>query len=161
MSKSQPIIYKDCTIWAYDVVLGIFLKHLIDTAEPRSHELENQWLVEEIAQWRIASLYDYCLHIRESWSPKQFDTFLDLLNQACRTIAEREWFFADEIQSWNILDGTSIYPRGDSRIFTAPIVNLGKAIIALANGTLAEAPAGTAWFYGTEIAPTTIPFGPG
>ena len=34
MSKTQHVEYRGRTFWAYDVALGVFLKYLIDAAEP-------------------------------------------------------------------------------------------------------------------------------
>ena len=82
--------------------------------------------------------------------------FVKLLDQACRSLTERESINADEVESWTILDDLHLSSRGAPKVFTAPVVELGRAIIALVEGTLPAPPSGTAWFYGVPQGRTTI-----
>lgn len=54
------------------------------------------------------------------------------------------------------LDDLHLSSRGVPKVFTAPVVELGRAILALVEGTLAAPPSGTAWFYGVPQGRTTI-----
>jgi hypothetical protein len=58
--------------------------------------------------------------------------------------------------AWPLLDDLRIFPRGATEVFTAPVVELGKAIIALVRRELPEAPYGKTWFYGTPDGRRTI-----
>jgi hypothetical protein len=49
-----------------------------------------------------------------------------------------------------------IFPRSNKEILTAPIIELGHAIIALVSGSLPRPPKGVAWFYGTPSGRSTI-----
>jgi len=53
---------------------------------------------------------------------------------------------AEEIVAWPLLEGLRIFPRGATEVFTAPVIGLGRAIIALVSGDLPEAPPGKNWF---------------
>jgi hypothetical protein len=141
--------------WAYDVSLNIFLKHLIDAAEA-SEQANTVWLSSAISDWRVACVPDFTLMLDASWSPGQRQTFLDLAEEACAKLAARESISAEEIVSWPILDDIRIFTRGATEVFTAPIVELGRAIIALVRGELPEAPEGQIWLYGAPKGRMTI-----
>jgi hypothetical protein len=52
------------------------------------------------------------------------------------------------MEHWDVLDGDGVFARGDPVVTTAPVVELGRAIIDLVRGTLKKAPPGTVWFLG-------------
>jgi hypothetical protein len=157
MSQTQFIEYRDNGFWAYDVALGIFLKYLIDAAIPRSTEAGGEWLAEEIKEWRhIAVISDFGLDINPDWSSTHIATFIALVEQACSTLAGRTSISADEITAWPILDDLHIFTRDATEVATGPIIELGRAIIALIYGALPKAEPGKAWFYGTAEGRDTI-----
>ena len=89
MTQTQFVAYRDQGFWAYDVALGVFLKHLIDVAAQR--RLDEPWLAEVSAWWRVvACVSDYGLTIDSSWSDDQVATFLDMVAEACRRLSERD-----------------------------------------------------------------------
>jgi len=133
--------------WAFDVALDVFLKHLIDAAEA-SGQADTPWLSDEILSWRYACVPDYGLTFETDWSEQQRQTFLALAEKACTKLAARVSIPAEEIVSWEILEGVRLYTRGDAEVLTAPVAELGRAIIALVSGELPEAPQGELWFYG-------------
>ena len=57
-------------------------------------------------------------------------------------------------------DELRIFPRSATEVPTAPIVELGHAIIALVSGNLPRSPEGEAWFYGTPTGRSTIRMDP-
>jgi hypothetical protein len=143
--------------WAYDVALGVFLKHLIDVAEEQEAKAPEIWLTQAIPRWRVvACAGPYQVLINPGWSAEQLNTFTSLAKEACSRIRRRELFTSTELEGWNILDGEGIFPRGDKEIHTGPIVDLGEAIVALVTGVLPAAPRGTAWFFGTPSGRKTI-----
>jgi hypothetical protein len=158
MSQKQFVSYGDRGFWAYDVALGIFLKHLIEVAEPHAVGLSREWLAKAVSFWRVvAGVGDYGLQIDEKWSAPHLDVFINLTGQACKLLRERVSIAADELAAWPpILDDLRIFPRGATEVFTAPIVELGMAIVALVDGSLPAAPVGTWWFFGTPEGRTTI-----
>ena len=149
MTATQYVEYENRGFWAYDVALGVFLKHLIDAAETSS-EAKTVWLSTAISSWReVACISDYGFMLDADWSATQMQAFIALAEIACARLAERASIPAGEIVSWPILDDLHIDPRGATDVLTAPVVELGRAIIELVCGKLPEAPEGKFWFYGT------------
>jgi hypothetical protein len=161
VSKSSFVDYHDNFFWAYDVSLGIFLKHLIDAADDHAAEFGKSWLQEQVADWRLVAglveMYGLNLDDDRTWSAAQKADFLQLAEKACAVLAKREQISAAEIEAWPILDDLRLSTRGEVVVATAAIVELGRAIIELVNGTLEAPPAYTRWFYGCPEGRTTIP----
>jgi hypothetical protein len=159
VSRTAFVKYDDDGFWAYDVALSIFLKHLIDAAESRADEPETGWLREEVASWRVIAgpcQGQFGLPIKQSWSQAQREFFVELARQACDLMAKGERWSAEEVASWPILDDARIHPRVAQFISTAPVVELGQAIVGLAQSTLPEPPPGTWWLFGTPRGRDTI-----
>lgn len=156
MSKTKSVTYQSRGFWAYDVAVGIFLKHLIDAAQS-SAEAEEPWLLEAMSSWRFwAVIPDIGVTLDERWSKEQQQTFIAIAEQACTTLAARDAIAAQEIYSWPLADDLHVHVRGAKEVATAPVVELGLAMIALLRGKLPEAPKGEAWFYGTPEGRSTI-----
>jgi hypothetical protein len=136
--------------------VGVFLKHLIDAAQA-SGEANTPWLSEGVASWRVwAVVSDYGLTLDGRWSAEQRKTFTALAEEACAALATRDSIPEKEITSWSFVDDLRIHPRGANEVLTAPVIELGRAIIALLSGELPEAPKGEAWFFGTSTGRSTI-----
>jgi len=156
VTKTQFVNYADRGFWAYDVALGVFLKHLIDAAEA-SGRADTTWLSSAVSSWRtVACISDYGLTLDEKWSAAQRQTFVALAEDACARLAARESIPAEEIVRWHLLEDQRIFPRGATEVLTAPVVELGRAIIALLSGRLPEAPEGKHWLYGTPAGRETL-----
>jgi hypothetical protein len=157
VSQTFYVEYRECGFWTYDVALAIFLKHLIDAAMPRAASPGGEWLARAISDWQITAVVPDCgTVINETWSEEQIDTFIELTEQACNMLEGREKIEAEEITAWSMLDDLRIFVRGATEVCTAPVVELGRAMIALVKGELPTAPHGTAWFYGTPRGRETI-----
>ncbi len=157
MSQTQFVSYNTRGFWAYDVALGVFLKHLIDVAEEQEASVAGTWLTEAISWWRVvACVGDFGLTIDATWSAEQLNTFTRLAKESCARISHQESFTSTDLEGWSILDGKGIFPRGAKEIRTGPIIELGEAIVALVTGVLPNAPRGTAWFFGTPSGRSTI-----
>ena len=153
MSKTLFVDWRDDGFWALDVVSAVFLKHLVDAATSYLEHHDEPWLRDAIRQWRFNAVCgDYGLFLDESWSVEQLGTFTGLARQACNVLSERDKILADEIQSWQLIDGDEgrCFARGEPFITTASAIRLGEAIIKLVNGTLPAPPPGTWWFFATE-----------
>ena len=156
MSRTKYVEYRDRGFWAYDVAPDIFLKHLIDAAKA-SEEAGAPWLSAAIADWmRTASIAGIGLSPDPGWPGAQRQSFIELAGDACAVLEKRESISAEEIMAWPMLDDLRIYPRGVAEVFTAPVIEPGRAVIALVAGMLPDAPKGRAWFYGTETGRQTI-----
>ncbi len=160
MSKTQSVTYADRGFWAYDVAVGVFLKYLIDAAQA-SREANAPWLCDGVASWRVrAVISDYGLRFDGRWSPEQRKTFIALAEEACAALVSRDSIPAKEITSWSFVDDLRIHPRGANEVFTAPVIELGRAIIALLRDELPEAPKGEVWVFGTPTGRSTILMNP-
>jgi hypothetical protein len=132
------------------------LKHLIDVASSRSMNLDCKWLGSEIINWCLAAVVpDIGWKINSSWSTSQIAVFAELVNQACLDLSRREFYMAPEIASWVLLDDLAVYSRCEAQVYTAPIMELGQAIIALVNHYLPKPPVGKQWIYGAPEGRTT------
>jgi hypothetical protein len=158
MSRTVAIEYRGRAFWAFDVVVGVFAKHLIDVAAPLVSGSHKSWLGEAVAQWRVnAVISDFGFFLDENWSQSQIDVLIELINESCRRLGERDEIPSREIEGWEIFDDLRIFPRGLSTVPTRPVIQLGRGIIAILDGSLPEAPPGTWWFYTVEDSPATIP----
>jgi hypothetical protein len=155
LSKTKFVAYAARGFWAYDVALNVFLKHLIDAAQA-SDQADTPWLFGAISDWRVGCIPDHRLELDASWSPAQRQTFCILAEQACATLAGRELISAEEIVSWQILEDLELYTRGETEVSTGPVIELGRAIIALMSGHLPDAPEGQIWLYGAPEDRITI-----
>lgn len=157
MSKTKYVEYAGRGFWAYDVGLGVFLKHLIDAAEA-SDEAGSPWLSDAVSSWRAAAgIPDFGLYMREDFSAEQRQVFVALVEGACAMLAKRVSILAEEIVAWPILDDLRIFTRGASEVETAPVIELGRALIELVSGELPQPPAGKIWIYGTETGREVYP----
>jgi len=156
VSATQFVKYADRGFWAYDVAVGVLLKYLLDAAQ-KSGEAHTPWLSKAISDWRVwAVISGYGFTLDEAWSADERKTFIVLAEQACADIGARNSISAEEIVSWPFVDDLRIFPRGAKEVLTGPIVELGRAIIALVAGELPEAPDGKIWFYGTPTGRQTL-----
>jgi hypothetical protein len=156
VSATQFVKYADRGFWAYDVAVGVLLKYLLDAAQ-KSEEAHTPWLSEAMSHWRLwAVISDFGFTLDERWSAEERKTFIALAEQACAAIGARNSIPAEEIVSWPFVDDLRIFPRGAKEVLTGPVVELGRAIIALVSGELPEAPDGKIWFYGTPTGRQTL-----
>lgn len=151
MSSTLFVEYRSNGFWAYDVAVGILLKHVIDHAEKLAAQENDAWLHDCVEHWRVnAVISDFGLHLDEDWSGSQIQIVWQLFDDACNDLLKRGSIPAEEMLAWKVLDGDGVFPRGASQFPTAPVVELGRSIQSLLEGTLPEAPDGRHWFFGIE-----------
>ena len=115
-----------------------------------SPEVAPTWLSSAVSSWRVlACIQDLGLDLDADWLAAQRQAFVALAREACARLATRDSIPAEEIVGWRLLEGEHILPRGAKEVLTAPVAELGWAIIALLSGELPESPKRLAWFYGT------------
>jgi hypothetical protein len=152
MSKTLFVSFRNGGFWAFDVVSAVFLKHLIDATTRYLERHDEPWLADAVAQWRFNAVCGDCgLFLNDSWS-------VELAREACEALSNRDTIPAEDIQSWQMIDGDNgrCFARGLPAVSTASAIRLGEAIIKLVNGTLPDPPPGTWWFFATEDSPETI-----
>jgi hypothetical protein len=156
VGKLSTVNYGDQWFWAYDVSLGVFLKYLIDVAQ-RSPQANEPWLSELVRGWRLsACITDVGLYLENDWTPEQRRCFVEWAYESCNLIGQRSAIPAAEMLAWRVLDDEGIFPRSTTEVPTAPIVELGKAIIRLISGDR-PGPIGKDWIYGWESRPVYFP----
>jgi hypothetical protein len=121
-------------------------------------EANAPWLSEAVSDWRVLAIVgaNHVLTFNGNWSAEQRKTFIALAEKACTALATRDSIPAEEIANWHFLDNHRIDPRGAKEVFTAPVVELGRAITALLCGELPKAPKGRAWYFGTQAGRSTV-----
>ncbi len=157
MSKSVYVGFRDQGFWAFDVIVSILLKHLVEVAEPKV--ADNQWLAEVVHQWRVGTVIpDSCgVNLDDNWSDEQVEVIVLLFEETCKMLQEQDNITAEQIAQWQLLDAMQIFCRGIPVFSAKSIVDLCEAIILMLCGRLPPAPAGTWWWYGVEDHPRTIP----
>ena len=156
MTATKGVSFEGRFFWAYDVAAGVFLKHLIDEAEASEHA-DEPWLSKAVSSWRVqAAITEFGLTLEEEWSNAQRQIFIELAKGACAKLATRESIPAEEVANWPLVDELRIFPRTAGDVLTAPVIELGDAIIALVSGNLPRSPRRKAWFYGTPTGRSTI-----
>lgn len=155
MAKTHYIGYRDDGFWAYDVAQGVLLKYLVDLAAARAEKPGMSWLRDAAHSWRIGAVL-YGLNIDESWSVEQLVIFKRIVLEACEQLQTREKISSAEIETWPMIDDLRIFTRGAKEVFTAPVIELGRAVVSLLEGSLPPPPAGTWWCFGFPEGRTTI-----
>ena len=156
MTATKAISFEGRFFWAYDVSAGVFLKHLIDEAAASEHA-DEPWLSEAVSSWRVqAAITELGLTLEEGWSSDQRQIFINLAEEACKKLANRESIPSEEVANWLLGDELRIFPRTAKEVLTAPVIELGYAIIALVSGNLPRPREGEAWFYGTPTGRSMI-----
>ena len=151
MSCKLFVEYRRNGFWAYDVAVGILLKHVIDCAKKFTVQEGFAWLRDCVERWCVnAVISDFGMHLDEAWSEDQIQIVRQLIDDACNDLLQRECIPAEEMSAWNILDGEGVFPRGASQFPTAPVIELGRAVQSLFDGTLPKAPGGRTWYFGVE-----------
>jgi hypothetical protein len=107
-----------------------------------------------------AAITEAGLTLEEEWSSAQRAILIELAEAACKKLEKRKSIPSEEIASWPMTDNLRIFPRSATEVLTAPIIELGRAIIALLSGNLPQSPKGEAWFYGTPTGRSTIRMNP-
>src|SRR3954469_162596 len=130
MARSMYVEFRGHGFWAFDVVSGVFLKHLVDVAALRVTAQREPWLSEAVDRWRFNAVVCDCgLFLDEKWSAEQVRSVIDLATAACNVLLKRDDISAGEMSSWQLLYGEGVFPRGLESVTTASAVRLGRAII--------------------------------
>jgi hypothetical protein len=147
--------FGDRGFWAYDFVLGVFLKYLIDVVEATGYS-HAPFVDNALQHWRLAPIIaNFGLNLEKSWTPLQRQNVITFLEEACAKLASRESIPTEVIVTWPFADGLRLFHRGLKEVRTAPVIELGVAIIALVRDELPKAPKGEVWFF-TDTGRSTI-----
>ncbi len=151
MASALYVDFRGDGFWAYDVVNGILLKHLVDVAELHLAQHYEDWLALAVEQWKFNAVIADCgLYLEDDWSAEQIQTLKKLISVACSELEQEDEISAGEMESWQLLNGAGVFSRGLPAVRTSDAVRLGRALVQLLDGVLPEAPPGTWWFFATE-----------
>jgi hypothetical protein len=157
MSKTTLVQFRGRSLWAFDVSLSILLAELIDTAEALGPQQRPPWLAGAVPKLRVhAAVGDLLFGPDLGLEDGQLDELIALMAQATRRLRQRRSVTAAEAAQWRVLDDHPVLWRSAAAVDTAPIAELGEAIIQLLQGTLPPPPPGTWWYFGLSEGPRTI-----
>ena len=157
MSKTTPVQFRGRGFWAFDVSLSILLAELIDTAEALGPDQRPPWLAGALPTLRVhAAVADLAFSPDLGLEDGQLDEVVALIAEASRRLRQRRTVTAAEAVQWRVLDNHTVLWRSADAVDTAPIAELGEAIIQLLRGTLPSPPPGTWWYFGLSGGPRTV-----
>ena len=145
MSATVFVHFGDRGFRSYDIILGVFLKHLLEVAEATGYS-HAPFLDEAIQHWRLAPNVNFGFHLKKSWTALQRVNVITFVEQACARLASRDSIPMEEIANWPFAGGSRLFHRGLKAVPIAPVIELGGAIISLLRDELPKAPRGEAWF---------------
>jgi hypothetical protein len=138
--------YGDRGFWVYDIILGVFVKHLVDTIEATGYS-RAPFLDEALCTWRLAPFLDIGFPFEKSWTALQRQNVISCIEEVCSRLATRDVIPMDEIVRWSFGGESRLFHRGLKEVRTSVVVELGSAIVALLRNELPRAPKGEAWFF--------------
>jgi hypothetical protein len=158
MSKTTPVQFRGRSLWAFDVSLSILLAELIDIAEALSPQQRPPWLPGALPTLRVHAVVGADLQFNPDLDLEdgQLDELISLIAQATRRLRQQRTVTAAEAAEWRVLDNRPVLWRSADAVDTAPIAELGEAIIQLLQGTLPPSPPGTWWYFGLSGGPRTV-----
>jgi hypothetical protein len=154
VSATKYVQYGDRGFWVYDIVLGVFVKHLVDVVEATEHS-RAAFLDAALRHWRLTPFLDIGVHFEKSWTELQRQNVIAFLEEACDRLGTRDSIPMEEIVNWTFGGDLRLFHRGLMEVRTAPVIELGTAIIALLRDELPQAPEAEAWFF-THTGRSTI-----
>jgi hypothetical protein len=157
MSKITTISYRGRKIYAYDIGRGVLLAEIARVAEESPAVNQYPWLAERLRTLRVRVLVDdYEFSLDADW-PDEQELLVELIATANQRLADRKVITAQEAMEWRVLDNHVLPWRGSEPEPTAPIVDIGDAIIQLIRGTLPPDPSdGRHWCFGFPGGPQPI-----
>ncbi|MET8911172.1 hypothetical protein [Micromonospora sp. NPDC004551] len=156
MSKTCFVEFNGSGFWALSDSLAVLLGQSVVVAEEMAADRRSATFADVIHQLRVSAVVtDLGLLVDAAWRGTRLDLLLHLIEEANRRLAQRGRVTASEVAGWTALGDDVIELRRDT-VETAPVIELGQAVLHLLRGTLPSAPKGTWWFYGVEGGPQII-----
>jgi hypothetical protein len=157
VSKTAYVEFADQGFWAFDVSLSIMLAETVWVGDGLPKDQRPEWLPDALDKLRVlAVVSDLGFVVELSWPLDGVRLLKSLLMEVSRRLTVRGMLSADEVATWDVLDGDTIGLRNAEVVDLAPVVELTQATIQLLEGTLPQAPSGTCWMYGFEGGRHTI-----
>lgn len=151
MSKTRPVGFAGHgELWAYDAALSVLLAEVIRLGEAAPRP---RWWDEQADELRIqATVSDLYFELS---SPTAGELAV-LFEHAASALEQRGSLTPAEAAAWKVYGDEPVIFRGEVPMDTAPIAELGLALVELIRGTLEDAPEGTWWYYGAPGGRRTI-----
>jgi hypothetical protein len=160
MSATVSVEYRGRDIWVRDVSLSILVHEMLAAA--RARDTDNPpWLAGVLDDLRVSGIVggDFCLDLDFGLDDPQRAALVALIEAAIHRLQRRSEITAAEAAQMELQPGDPVIWRGEDRVCTTAIVELGGALIALMGGTLPPAPTGTWWAIGWDGGWQTIRMG--
>lgn len=136
-------------IWAYDVAVGVLLAEAVQVAGETAEARRPDWWGEVVQGLRVNAVVGSTFAILlDEFTPEQRTALLGWIDEACTRLTSRGGVTAAEALEWDVLDGETVDLRGAEHVAAEPLVELGRAMAELVDGTLPPAPEGCHWYYG-------------
>jgi len=158
VSATRYVEYGDRGFWAYDIILGVLVKHLVEAIEATGYS-RAPFLDKALHHWRLTPILDIGFRLLKSWTPEQRQNVITFVDEACARLATRDAIPIGEIVSWPFPGDSRLPHRGLKQVRTASVIELGRAITALLRDELPKARKGEAWFF-TDTGRSTIGMDP-
>jgi hypothetical protein len=162
VSRTKTIEYAGRAVWVIDDALAVLMTYMLDALGDRDPSDQPAWLTEQIPDLRVTagvSDYGWTIDRGSSLTGARARELIALVEDACQRLASDHPIPLDEALTWKMLDDLPVIGRpnlwGDP-INIEPVLELGRAIVALIDGTLEPPPAGTWWCFGWPSGRTTI-----
>jgi hypothetical protein len=156
VSKFGLVEFSGQSFWTYDVSLSIMLVETIRVGEELPADQRPEWLSEALDEFRVLAVVPD-LGFSIDWPAESVGLLRSLLVQASQRLAARGALTAEEVATWNLLDGYTIDLRGAEVVDMYEVVELTEATIELIDGAFTEPPPGTLWMYGFPGGRSTVP----
>ncbi|MCT2585574.1 hypothetical protein [Actinophytocola gossypii] len=138
MSKTASATFRGMDFWIHDVAKSLLLAEMIAVTDETPVADHGEWLA------------------LDEWSAGHEAEFLALVERSTDRLDERGRITAAEAAEWIVLDGEPVIWRGDEVLSTAPVVTLGREILATGRGEYPAPPPGHQWYFGWPGAVRTI-----
>lgn len=151
LSKTVPVTFGDAMFWAYDVALAVLFIEAAHVGSERPANLRPAWWpeLEQVLHTHALVGSSFAVQL-DDFAPERREVFLNSVAEAAERIEARGGVSRHEVSTWpELQESATSFLRGAEHINAAPLVELAKAFVDLAAGTLPPAPAGRYWFYGT------------
>jgi hypothetical protein len=149
MSATVPVGCRGRNVWARDVSLAILVHEILAAA---SDTQDVPWLAGVLDDFRMAAILgaDGYLDLDRGLDEEHRERVVGLVEDAMRRLQRYGEISAAEAAAMELAPGQPVRWRGQDKISTTPIVELGDAVVALLRGTLPPAPAQTWWAVGWD-----------
>jgi hypothetical protein len=164
VSRTVAVTCGSQEFWAYDLALGIWLKKALDEIARQGWQGEPSPAAAELSDWATVAVLGSSSVLDltpRSLTLARQDNFEGIATGIETWLESRERLSGPELAEWRLLDDAPI-SRADAPAVvengteTAPVIDLGRALVSAVLGVLPPPPPATWWAIGFASERTTI-----